>query len=363
MGNPFEKKTNKAGEDAQHDAIAKRLDDTVLSKKPKQDETEFIQNKQLEEKQKEIKKLDAEDIFKKVTAGEGRPKINLGLFGKKPKKEKQDASKGFIPPNVVELKPRVDIAKICMFVSVFGIVALVMLFQSPYGSSAIVLIFLLLILVPCFLSMGVVIGWLFLNIDMRCKILRRMRGRNYGIVHFVLRGSQHLITRIMDFDGDVVVNEMRMWVIDDKGVHYIDRNGAKQFWGEITSDHIKTLPANIPCLYLDYETMVPLKFYKEQSKSDPLQVGSTHLGYIANQIAKNMAFKKAMTLFYIIVVVLLAICLVCGVQSLMWMDEMRKEVNNINDKINIMAAPYLNMSVNGSGGVPIYEEPQIPEGP
>jgi hypothetical protein len=246
-----------------------------------------------------------------------------------------------------------------MFLSVFGIIAVVMIAQSSYSTAPAVMILMMFFGMSCFLPMGLILGWLFLNIDMRVKILRRMRGKNYGIIHFVLRGSQHLVTRIMDLDGDVIVSDMRMWVIDDKGVHYIDREGKKQHWADITSDHIKTLPANIPCLYLDYETMVPLKFYKEQSKSDPLQVGSTHLGYIANQIAKNMAFKKAMTFFYIIVIAMLAISLVINIQQAMWIDELRKDIPHLRTVIDNINLILTNSTMGGSGGVPEI----IPEGP
>lgn len=357
MGNPFEKKKEIVGAvKSIHDAVAshvdeaipgKRLVDSVLSKKPV--EPEFIQETQLKEAKEKIKELDSSKLFKAPSYGETHKKLRFNHKGEK------DPAPGseYQPPSVVQLKPRLDIAKICMFISVLGIVAIVMMAQSPFMGSPVVIIFLLIIIMPCFLSMGVVLGWLFLNIDMRCKILRRMRGKNYGIIHFVLRGSQHLVTRIMDLDGDVIVSNMRMWVIDDKGVHYIDRDGKKQHWADITSDHIKTLPANIPCLYLDYETMVPLKFYKEQSKSDPLQVGSTHLGYIANQIAKNMAFKKTMTFFYIIVIALLAVTLVIAVQEAMWIDEFRKDIPIIKDRIAVIEGFLMNASmVNMSGVVP-----------
>lgn len=286
----------------------------------------------IEQKKKELNELDSQDKFKKVVTSKRKYKLSFGHRHKDT--GSLDKNLNYVPPSVVELEHRVDWSRVSMWLAVLGIIAIVMISQSTYQTNSGFLVILLFFGMGCFLPLGLVIGWLFLNIDMRCKMMRLMLHKNYGIVHFVLRGGRHLVTRIMDLNGDVVVNEMRMWVIDKKGVHYIDRDGKKQFWAEITSDNIKTLPANIPTLYLDYETMIPLKFYKEQSDSNPQQVGATHLGYIANQIAKMLFFKKTMTFFYIIMIVITALTLVIALQEAMWLNDVKEIIPKMSQKID-----------------------------
>ncbi len=315
---------------------------------------------QIEQKKKELKELEEQGKFKKGVSEKRRYKIRFG--GRHRNTGSLDTNLDYVPPSVVELEHRVDWSRISMWLAVFGIIAIVMISQSTYSNNAGVLIILLFFGMGCFLPLGLVIGWLFLNIDMRCKMMRLLRHKNYGIVHFVLRGGRNLVTRIMDLNGDVVVNEMRMWVIDKKGVHYIDRDGKKQFWAEITSDNIKTLPANIPTLYLDYETMIPLKFYKEQSDSNPQQVGATHLGYIANQIAKMLFFKKTMTFFYIIMVVITALTLVIVLQEAMWLNEMNESIPKLNQKIDDMFIK-INSITNNATGLPNGNNSYLPPPP
>jgi hypothetical protein len=83
--------------------------------------------------------------------------------------------------------------------------------------------------------------------------------------------------------------------------------------------------------------MVPLKFYKELSKSNPLQVGANHLGYIANQIAKMLFFKKTMTFFYIIMIVLLCVVTAVSVQEAMWLQDLHDRIPKLEQKIDNLA--------------------------
>jgi hypothetical protein len=58
--------------------------------------------------------------------------------------------------------------------------------------------------------------------------------------------------------------------------------------------------------------MLPLQFHMPKTISNPQQVGATTLGYINNQIAKNLFFKKSMQTFYVIMLALQAVN-VCGI--------------------------------------------------
>jgi len=83
-----------------------------------------------------------------------------------------------------------------------------------------------------------------------------------------------------------------MWLIDKDGVYYLDINGDKIEHAGIEDANIVTLPSNVPALFLDPETMIPLRFHEEKSKTNPQQAGALLLGYINNQITKNLFSKS-----------------------------------------------------------------------
>lgn len=324
MVNPFEKKENAGG------GQAGSADD---------------QTKQLHDAEVRLKKLDDSGDLKEPNAVVKKEKVRH-LVSKRMLQFKDSSDdenvpavmeREFKPPNVIEIKPIVNWVMVSLYMSIMGILAVIFICQYGWMQNRMIIVLMFFFGMCCFLPFGVIISWLFFNIDNRVKVLRRLRGKNYGIVHFVLRGGQRMFTRIMDLDGDVIVNNMRMWVIDKKGIYYLDRNGLKQLWAEISSEHVKTMPANIPVLYLDYETMIPLKFYKEMSQSNPQEVASTHLGYIANQIAKMLFFKKTMTFFYIIMIVITALTMVVAFQSAMWLSEIHEQtLPDLENKIDLI---------------------------
>jgi hypothetical protein len=185
----------------------------------------------------------------------------------------------------------------------------------------------------CFFPLGIVLGWLFLDPFMRCKIMRRMRHKNYGIVNLVHKGGKRITTRIKNFDDDVIVHDTKLWLIDDEGIYYVDIDGNKIKHAEITSDNIATLPSNIPSLFLDPETMIPLTFHKTDSKTNPQVAGATLLGYVNNQIAKNLFFKKQMTMFYIIIIAISALTLVIALGIYSEMEQLRSVVPQLQNQV------------------------------
>jgi len=173
----------------------------------------------------------------------------------------------------------------------------------------------------CFLPLGLILGWLFLDPYMRCKMMRRMRGRNYGIVNFMHKGGQRIVSKIKNLDDDVIVENGRMWFLKEKGIYYLNVNGQTILHKEINTENIKTLPANVPCLFLDPETMNPITFIKDSTKTNPQEAGAIVLGYIHNQIMKNTLFKKTQTIFYILIIGIVIVNLVLGLQLYTWMEE------------------------------------------
>lgn len=143
-----------------------------------------------------------------------------------------------------------------------------------------------------------------------------------------------MATRIKNFDEDIIIQDTKMWILQNDGIYYLDKDRKKILHAKIETQHIKTLPANIPVLYLDPDTMIPLTFHKLLSKSNPQLVGATMLGYVYNQIAKILYLKKGLQLFFIIVIVLTVLNLVIGIQLAMWLDEVEKAVPTLKSQLD-----------------------------
>lgn len=250
---------------------------------------------------------------------------------------------------VIEQKPIFDWNRAVIYISVIAVVAIVFFSQYMSQQNPALLMLTWLFGMMCFLPLGLFLGWIFLDPYMRCKVMRRFRGKNYGLVHFVHKGGKRFTIRVKNLDDDVVVQETRLWLINKNGIYYMDKNNNKVLHAEITGDNIITLPSNVPALFLDAETMVPLTFHYEPSKSNPQQAGATILGYINNQIAKNLFFKKTMTIFYVIIIALCAINLVIGVQLYQWMEEMYNLIPQLQSKISALGN--LINELNPPGGI------------
>lgn len=320
----------------------------------------FSRKKKTEEKKEEIKKVTLTDIHsmidnKKVPVKESQEEAQEEDINKEadPKKNKVDI--------IYEEKiSTLNATRAILYLTVLGILGIIFFTQYTAPTPA----FLLLVWLfgtMCFLPLGLVLGWLFLNPDVRVLVWRRLRGKNYGLVHFVHRGGHRMGTRIKNFDEDVIIQDTKMWILQNDGIYYLDKDRKKILHAKIETQHIKTLPANIPVLYLDPDTMIPLTFHKQLSKSNPQLVGSTMLGYVYNQIAKILYLKKGLQIFFIIIIVLTILNLVIGIQLAMWMDEVEKAVPKIRDQITRLGEILLNYNITlPNSTIPISPYP-LPE--
>jgi hypothetical protein len=237
---------------------------------------------------------------------------------------------------VKENKEGINWTRAGLYLSALAMIGIIFFSQmaGELNPSFILLIWLFGML--CFLPLGVILGWFFLDPYMRCKLMRRMRGRNYGIVNFLHKGGQRIVSKIKDLDDDVIVENGRMWILNREGIHYLNVDGQKILHKEIKTENIKTLPANVPCLFLDPETMNPITFLKTETQTNPQEAGSIVLGYINNQIMKNKLFKKTQTIFYILIIVIVIVNLVLSLQLYTWMEEiynllpvLRRQIQNL----------------------------------
>lgn len=238
---------------------------------------------------------------------------------------------------VNEAKEGINWTRASLYLSAFGIVGIIFFSQMANEINPVFVILIWLFGMMAFLPLGFIGGWLFLDPYMRCKLMRRLRGKNYGIVNFLHKGGQRITTRIKNLDDDVIIENGRMWLLDREGIQYIDKNNEKKLWKKIDVEHMKTLPADVPSLFLDTETMSPIKFVEQPSKTNPQQAGAVILGYINNQVQKNSMLKKGSTILFIIILAVAVLSLVISLQLYNWVEEMHNVLPALRHQISTMS--------------------------
>lgn len=293
--------------------------------------------KEQSKQQKTKPKTNEDKMHKTIDSNQPSKPVNKTVEQKKDKNTSDEKNKRLFrrKPDILESQSNeikdvivertgTDWTRALIFLSAFGIVTIIMMTQMAGEMNPAFILLIWLFGMMAFLPIGLVIGWLFLDPYMRCKVMRRMRGRNFGVVHLVERGGQKIVTRIKDMDDDCIVLGTKLWFITKEGIHYLNKNGEKVFRHEVKPEDIKTLPSNVPSIFLDVETMQPISFGKQMTKTDPQHAGAIILGYINNQIAKNKAFRQSSTILLIIVLGMILINLIITYQLYEWVEDLHK---------------------------------------
>ena len=272
---------------------------TLFDKKPNQ------KKQQSKRVQEDIERAKMKAIQKEPThnkeIGKKVGKASHEQYSKKAKK-----GKGF------------DANRAIMFTSVLGMLAIIMFYQMVDKVSSGLGIILLFLGMAAFFPLGTIVGKFLLDPYIRCKILRKMRGKNYALVHFVYKGGQRIDIKIKNLDDDVVVtkDDTKIWVLEEGSIYYITRDDTKILHSQIEGHNVVTSPQDVPMVFLDPETMLPLRFYKPQTATNPQHVGATILGYINNQIAKNMFFQKQKQTIFNLIILVICFCNLGGLMML-----------------------------------------------
>jgi len=216
-----------------------------------------------------------------------------------------------------EEKKHIDWTRGLLYICVTAMLAIIIFYQMMTEVTPGIAVVMMLFGMMCFLPAGMLLGKLFLDPYIRCKIMRRMRGKNYAMVKFVHKGGQRSDIRIKDLDDDVIVQGTKVWVLNKGSIYHLNQEGYKVLDKSISTKNMLTNPSQVPEVYVDAESMYPLTFHSNKSQCNPQEVGAVLLGYVHNQIAKNMFFKKTQGMFNVI---MLALCCINTMIGLMIFD-------------------------------------------
>lgn len=154
-----------------------------------------------------------------------------------------------------------------------------------------------------FLPVGMILGWAFLDPYVRCKIIRKMTHRNYGIVNFVGKG-QKLISKIKNFEQALVWKKNEVWIIQEEFIYLLSKDGDSIVEkGKIEPGNIITLIDTVPVIFVDVDSMQPLILSRDRREGvNPLELGATLKAWVDNQLAKAMFLKKTYDIYFLIVI-------------------------------------------------------------
>lgn len=213
---------------------------------------------------------------------------------------------------------------------------LAMYFYAPQNDT----LFLLILLIGVFMNIpiGMVFGWVLIDPFMRCKIMRKVSKRNFGIVNFVGKGKK-MVTRIKNFDHDLVWIGNKCWVLTKAAIYELDKYGDTIVeGGEIKPENIVSVTETVPVLFIDLDSMEPLSLKREfREKIQPEELGATLKGWIDNQMAKVSFLKKTMDIYFMIVIVSALAAAALSYMIYTEQQTMAEDIESIKNTLSLLA--------------------------
>jgi len=226
--------------------------------------------------------------------------------------------------------------EITITLAVVGIV-LVVLLRNFIPNQAMYLL-LIIIGVTSFFPMGMMAGWIMFDPVMRCKIIRKVTKRNYGVVNFVGHGSK-IIPKIKNFDESLIWKQNECWVLTKGKVYQMTKDPNAITEGKVINDtSIVTYVDTVPVLFVDMHSMEPL----ELSGTDrvpvyPEEIGSALKAWVDNQRAKMMSLKKMEGNLMIILLICAAAAAGLAFMTMTKVEEMAETIQVLREQIGMLA--------------------------
>lgn len=193
--------------------------------------------------------------------------------------------------------------------------------------------FLIAIMVGMFswFWLGVPLGAIFIDTYLRTRLLRLITKRNYGVVHLVSKGKT-IATMVKDLDESIIQKKDSMWGIAQGYIYNLNKKNIKH---EITPEMIKYIGV-VPTLYLDYDTVKPLNFYKEKSPLSPKQLSGSLVGWAMIQKKKAVRMQKQINVMYIIIAVLVCVAIYLTFQNYQLLQQIGAMISELKSTTAVL---------------------------
>lgn len=228
-----------------------------------------------------------------------------------------------------------DYQKLIVTIFTISIFFIFLLFQYNPGSDVLMTI-IMLIGVVLFLPIGMIIGYMVMDPFMRCKLMRKMTKKNWGVINFVAKGKK-IISRIKNLDNDLIWIKNKCWAVTKEGIYELDKSGDRLIDDKnrvIDADSVVTITETVPVMFVDMNSMQPLTFqYEGREGISPAELGSSLKGWVDNQLAKVMFLKKTMDTYFIIVILCSLVSAYYGYANSGTIEEMGLEIQSLKQMI------------------------------
>lgn len=210
--------------------------------------------------------------------------------------------------------------------AVVGLISLVMI--REYLPNEAMYAIVIIIGSMMFLPVGMILGWVVFDCVMRCKILRKISHRNYGVVNFVGKGRK-MVSKIKNFDYSLIWKQNECWVLTKDRLYQITKDGnAVNDGKQLDPDSIVTLVDTVPVVFVDLDSMEPLAIIKQgRAAVYPMEIGSALKGWVDNQRAKQLANRKTIDIFIYIAIACCVGAIVVSILTLTKVEEILEMIS------------------------------------
>jgi hypothetical protein len=320
-----------------------KLDEIKKDYEPQKETIKSLSSKQ-EIDVDEIKKH-LDDTIKERTSSKPVTKNEQTIFAPKDRKELVDKTLLKFRNKKIKLKRReknmvenmeYDSIKntqgIVIGLAIIGII-FIMLVREFLPSEALYVI-IILIGSFMFIPVGMIMGWVAFDSTMRCKVLRKVSKRNYGIVNFVGRGRR-IVSKIKNFDYGLIWQEDGCWVLTKDKIFQLTKDGNVANEGKVLDpDSVLTLVDTVPVIFVDMDSMEPLSIMQSgRVPVYPSEIGANCKAWVDIQRAKLLKGKKAMDILLIVVIICSIGAIAVSVLTMNKVDELTKMVQMLQNNL------------------------------
>lgn len=179
------------------------------------------------------------------------------------------------------------------------------------------------------IPIGMFLGFIFIDPWYRCKIMRKMTKRNYGIVFFVSKANK-IVSKIKDFDAGLIWKKNECWILTKGAVYQLSKDSDQLVEkGKIESDKIVSLVETVPVLFVDLDSMEPLSLIAGKEPIRPEEIGANLKSWADNQLAKALFIRKSLDMYFIIVIIASIASAAIGFMALTKIDELNTKIDTI----------------------------------
>jgi len=133
------------------------------------------------------------------------------------------------------------------------------------------------------ISIGFAVGRI-MDVYWRCKILRQVLKRDFGIVVLFNKDNRTMRSVMADFGKDELQVGKEKWVFDNRSIYRADKR-EKGFF--VDDAHIR-FEEGVPIIFVDHDHLTPISLYPPDGTTKPIEISAWLTSWVSNQMAKGV---------------------------------------------------------------------------